>query len=504
MMKSKNNDKKTARMKSRIVMVLAIVLAWIVVLSAGFWFLVVCNIADEVSVEAGSASVDPMAFRIRQWKIPVEFASDLSQVDLNVPGEYPVQLRYMDRIHNAVIRVRDTVAPEADLQDVSTLSIRMPEPAEFVTQVRDITDVVVTYETEPDLTREGDQVVSLLLTDEGGNASLMEATLTVVFDRIAPTVEGVHNMKVYRGQEPDYLDGVTVSDDLDEAPSLTVDDSRVDLSQGGEYQVVYTAADASGNSVYQTVTLTVIVDEEAPVILGVQPISLYAGSTVSYRSGIIVKDNTDENPRLSIDSSAVDLTQPGEYEVILTATDAAGNSVSVTTPVTVKAKTGRYVEESVILDRADQVLAIIIHEGMTDKEKVETVFRWVTGNFVYYGASDKTDWMQAAYYIMNNRMGDCFNFYAVTKLLLDRLGIPNITVTRCQNPYRATRHYWSLVSVDGGETYYHVDTTPHSNGNYRFCLVTDAYLDQYDTYVFRGYYTRDTSLYPATPTEELK
>lgn len=504
MMKSNKYAKKSSSKKRILLVVLAVALAWTAVLSAGFWFFVVRNIAEEVTVEAGCETVDPNGFRIRQWNIPVEFVTDIEAIDLNMPGDYPVQLLYLDRIHDSVLRIRDTIPPKAELLDVTTLSIRIPEPEEFISQIWDVTQVSVSYETLPDMTQPGEQIVSVLLTDGGGNTSLLEATLTVIFDTSAPIVEGVQNMSIYRGQEPDYLDGVTISDDLDEAPVLTVDDSRVDLTQGGNYQVIYTAMDASGNSVHQTATLTVIVDEEAPAILGVQPISLYAGSTVSYRSGIVVRDNIDESPRLSIDSSGVDLTQPGEYQIVFTATDAAGNSSSVTAPVTVKEKTGRYVEESVILDRADQVLAVIIREEMTDREKVETVFRWVTGNFSYYGASDKTDWMQAAYSIMTTRMGDCFNFYAVTKLLLDRLGIPNITVTRCDNPYRATRHYWSLVSIDGGETYYHVDTTPHSNGNYRFCLVTDEYLDYYDTHIFRGYYARDKSLYPATPIKALE
>lgn len=504
-MKHTQIKKKTpSRKLRRILLVPGLVTLWLAVLAAGFWFLVVQNVADGVTVEAGTASVAPEAFLRRKWNIPVEFVTEPDGNDLKVPGDYPVQVLYLNRTWDTVLRVRDTVSPMASVRDLSTLSVRMPEPEEFILEIRDVTAVTVSYETLPDMSQPGDQVVSLLLTDTGGNTSLLEATLTVIFDRTAPVLEGAKDILLYRGQEPDYESGITVTDDLDAEPVLQIDTSRVDLTQGGRYPVIYTATDASGNSVHQTVTLTVIVDEEAPRILGVQPISLYAGSTVSYRKDIVVTDDIDEDPKLKIDSSQVDLTQPGEYEVTYTAVDAAGNTASITTSVTVKERTGRYVEEQVIIDKVDQILAVIIREEMTDREKVETVYRWVTGNFSYYGASDKTDWMQAAYSILNTRMGDCFNFYAITKLMLDRLEIPNITVTRAQNPYRGTRHYWSLVSVDGGETYYHVDTTPHSASGYKFCLVTDAYLDFFDTNVFRGYYTRDTSLYPATPEKELE
>ncbi len=54
----------------------------------------------------------------------------------------------------------------------------------------------------------------------------------------------------------------------------------------------------------------------------------------------------------------------------------------------------------------------------------------------------------------------CFNYFAVTKLMFERLGIPNIDVKKVKNYEGDSNHYWSLVSVDGGETYYHFDAAP--------------------------------------------
>ena len=112
--------------------------------------------------------------------------------------------------------------------------------------------------------------------------------------------------------------------------------------------------------------------------------------------------------------------------------------------------------------------------------------------------SDKTDWLQGAYVMMDSGEGDCFNYYAVTKLLLERCGIPNIDVRKVRNHENDSDHYWSLVSVDGGKTYYHLDTTPRVGSGDDFCLVTDAVLDAYsDTH--DKCHNRDKSLYPATP-----
>ena len=467
---------------------------------AAWWLLVVQNIAGQVTVEAGAQTVDANAYLIRDWNIPAAFITDLSNIDLNSLGDHPVEISYYGRSFNTVLRVVDTVSPEAVTRDLESFSFWTPTPSDFIREIRDVTQVTVEYAQEPDMSRAGEQTVELLLTDEGGNTAKVQATLTVIVDDQSPVIEGVQDQSIYRGQTPDFLTGVTVSDDLDEAPSLTVDDSGVDLTQGGTYEVLYTARDSSGNETVQTAILTVIADDTPPSILGVNPISLYTGSTVAYRSGILVTDDLDDSPVLTIDSTQVDLSQPGIYEVTYIATDAAGNESRVSTTVTVKEKTAAYVAEETIYAAADVILAQIIKGGMTDREKVEAIYRWVGQNCYYSNYSDKTDWLQAAYKILCTRTGDCFSFYAISKLFMDRLEIPNITVTRGENPYRSTSHYWSLVSVDGGETYYHFDTTPRS-GNLNFCLVTDAYLDNYDEYYHHGYYARDKSLYPATPEE---
>ena len=487
--------------KMKILLLSLVVLA---AASAGAWqVLVVQNIAEAVTVEAGEGAVDPASFLIRNFGEAPSFVTDLSSIDWDQPGDYPVSLLYRNRTYASVVQIRDTVAPTATVNQVSTLSIRMPEPEAFIQEIRDVTQVTVAYAAEPDLTREGEQTVTLLLMDTSGNTSLAEAALTVIFDREAPTIEGAAPMWIYLRQEPDYEATISVCDDWDPSPLLTVDHSAVDLTQGGEYPVVYTARDASGNEVSVETTLTIVVDNEAPSILGVQPISLYAGSSVAYRSGILVTDDQDAAPVLTVDSSNVDLSQPGIYEVTYIATDAAGNQASITTSVTVKEQTDSYVDEETIYAAADALLEKIITADMTDREKVQAIYRWTRYSCSYISISDKTDWLQAAYQMLTLRYGDCFDYYAVSRLLFDRLGLPNLTVRRSEDSVRTTDHYWNMVSVDGGETYYHFDSTPRpstSSGSRNFCLVTDAYLASYDQFC-PGYYTRDLSLYPATPEE---
>ena len=115
----------------------------------------------------------------------------------------------------------------------------------------------------------------------------------------------------------------------------------------------------------------------------------------------------------------------------------------------------------------------------------------------YSDSSDKSDYLQGAYVMMTERSGDCFNYFALSKLMFERLGIDNIDVRKVKNYEGDADHFWSLVSLDGGETWYHFDCTPRIGGG-DFCLITDAELDAYSV-SHKNSHNRDKSLYPATP-----
>ena len=255
-----------------------------------------------------------------------------------------------------------------------------------------------------------------------------------------------------------------------------------------------------------TPSSSVVTDLIAPQIVGAKDLEVYVGGTVSYKSGVSVTDDIDAKPALKIDNSKVDLNTPGIYEVTYTAIDASGNSTSVTVKLTVKAKPAGFVEPEVIYAKADAILAQFITDDMTDREKAEAVYVWTRRSVhLTYGSAPKgfvheeADWLQTAYQLINRDVvkGDCYFFFAAQKLLLQRLNIPTID---CEKIYDGdSRHYWLLVSVDGGKSYYHFDNV----WSKQLCLVTDAELDAFSVAVDSNPFNRDKSKYPATPTEKL-
>ena len=239
-------------------------------------------------------------------------------------------------------------------------------------------------------------------------------------------------------------------------------------------------------------------DTVAPQIMGVNRLAVFMGSSIAYRSGILVSDDTDPAPKLSVDSSQVNLSAPGTYPVIYTVTDSAGNATTVETTITVSEAPTTYVDEALIKETADALLAEIITEGMTKEEQVNAVYDWIAGHCYYIAEFDKSDYMQAAYLMMTTNRGDCYGFYAVSRLLFDRLGLPNLTVTRLPNETRTSNHWWNMVSLDGGESWYHFDSTPHMTYPTRTCLVTDTFLNEFNL-LMPNYYYFDHDSFPDTP-----
>lgn len=471
------------------------VLALVALLAVLLW---PANIVSELKVEAGRESISANEFRKEDKGIEAQFVSDLTAVDLKTIGTYPVKVQYKNKTYDCTIIVEDTIAPEAEVRNLAKYSYETPAPEDFIVSIKDASPVTVQYERRTDLTKDGSYLLKLILTDAAGNHSEYEVVLTVFVDNGAPQLTGVAPLFTYIGKEPDYLANVSAMDDRDVALEIVVDDSQVDLNAVGTYDVTYSVTDAAGNTTSVPSTLTVTDDNTAPEIKGVHNISLYLGSTASYRSGIVVTDDKDPAPKLEIDSSKVDLSNPGDYPLVYTARDMTGNETRIEVTVSVAEKPTTYVEEDVITAKADELLKKIVTDEMKADAKVRAIYAYVRSHYTYSGHSDKTDWLQGAYVMMTEGQGDCFNYYAVTKLLLDRCGIPNIDVRKVRNFPEDSDHYWSLVSVDGGQTYYHLDTTPRVGDGDDFCLVTDAFLDAYSN-ANKGCHNRDKSLYPATP-----
>lgn len=166
-----------------------------------------------------------------------------------------------------------------------------------------------------------------------------------ITDFVPPALLGYQNITYTIGEDtPDFLDGIEAIDsvDGDVTPSITVDDSFVDLETPGIYDLFYYATDSSGNQSFVKVIVIVLDEQEtdtiSPVILGASHIEYYIGDPTPHLShGVTAYDNKDGNitQHIKINQSGVDYETPGVYDVTYEVQDSSGNLSTVTIQVKV-------------------------------------------------------------------------------------------------------------------------------------------------------------------------
>lgn len=206
----------------------------------------------------------------------------------------------------------------------------------------------------PNLFPVGDTTITFAATDDSGNFSSGEVTVTVT-DTVGPTITVPADITVEGdttgGATPAnlgivaFLDGASAVDLIDPAPTLTNDAPAV--FPVGDTVVTFTATDASGTATTATATVTVV-DTTDPTLLAPGAISIEAdtsggldatGTAIAALLGnATATDIVDPAPTVTNDAPAV--LPVGDTVITFLAADATGNMTTATTTVTVTDSTG--------------------------------------------------------------------------------------------------------------------------------------------------------------------
>ncbi len=281
------------------------------------------------------------------------------------------------------------------------------------------------------------------------------------------------------------------------------------LKSPGEHEMKVRFSDASGNKTEVfTVKMRQIYDNEPPKLDVSELIVCEVGGTLEYKPYITLTDNCIGELSFDVDESGLDLSSAGEYTVYVTGKDGVGNKTEKI-PVTVNV-VERY-DENELEAMLDGMLDEIAAEGKSGEDICRAVYELVRKSIIYTGGSEKGDVKRAAYRALIGGGGDCYSFFAVSKLLFERCGIESLDVSRLS--CAEGEHYWNLVNIggEGGDRWYHFDATPLRADKYDHsgCLLTEKQIDAYSS-VRRGFYIYDRDMYPTvsneiiTPTPRLE
>lgn len=506
------------------------------------------KVKKSLTLEAGSKPPEVKEFLISKEE-DAAFETDITTLNLNAPGIYPVQIRTNGKIYTSNLTIVDTKPPAAEVVNQVIPAGEKITPDRFLTKVTDATQVTTAYKSQPDFNKTGDQSLTLVLSDTSNNKTELPAVLSIIDIKNKVQIEAgsqVPNVNEYRNTTNYSLsyktdmnkininkpgvydiqikaDNNTVTSKLEvvdttppkatavdleiwtgetiEAKDLVkdiTDVSKVTVSfknylntkKAGIYNPIIQLKDTSGNISELTANLTIKEDTIAPVITGAMDKTVYIGDKISYKANVSVADNKDKEIELKVDSSAVNLRKVGSYPVIYSAEDSSGNKTQKTITVTIK----EYVIDKDLLDaEATDILDNITTSSMTQKEKAYAIYKWVKGHISYTGYSDKSDWVKEANNGIKKGVGDCFTYFAVSKELLTLTGIETMDITRVGG---TTRHYWSLINTGNG--WYHYDSCPNVDHRESF-MLTDTELAALSKKRGNNYYNYNKTLYPSTP-----
>lgn len=214
--------------------------------------------SESLTVELGGEGIDSEA-NIESVEFgDIEDVLVEDDVDLGNPGTYTVAYSLRESTCYAYVTVEDTTPPELELVDSVTDYIWDEISLEdFVVQTSDLQEVSVYFKEEYDLTEPGEYTVAVIAEDASGNKTEEYAQLIRLTDTTPPVISGIEDITTEYGTKVDFSGGVTVSDDIDESPVLTVDSSSVSFYIAGTYTITYTATDFCGNTTTATQKLTV-------------------------------------------------------------------------------------------------------------------------------------------------------------------------------------------------------------------------------------------------------
>ncbi len=440
------------------------------------------------------------------------FVTDMSAIDPNRAGQYPITLCQGQREQTVKLTILDVQAPAMTLQDLQwTVDRGIPTPEDFVVSLEDHSQVTLTFAQPLTVGQDyADAVVQIIATDASGNeaqgqasvhylwlreqvtleygrklsarnllysedltlvdeaalAQLNEApvgtytidstlggrtqTCTVVIqDTTAPNLK-LKEHCVLPGTTLDVADFVESASDVSGNVTLTLL-NQPDTNVMGTYTVTVEAADIYGNTTTKETKLRVVEDIIAPTIWGTDyTLVLQKHSEPDYLLGVGAYDNVDTDIQVEVDAGMVDLTRGGTYYVIYTARDQAGNVTEVRRKVTVT-----YTQED-----TDAMAADIASELPDDPELIRDYVRNTISYSTSWGGDDPI------WYGFSQRTGNCYVHAMCLKALLNAKGY-NTQLIWVTN----RTHYWLIIEIEPG-VWRHIDPTPGSPHNI-YSLMTD-------------------------------
>ncbi|MCD4827505.1 MAG: DUF5011 domain-containing protein [Acholeplasmataceae bacterium] len=220
-------------------------------------------------------------------------------------------------------------------------------------------------------------------------------------DSTSPVITLIGDTSLTLEVHTTYTDlGATCIDDIDASCQVIIDDSNLDMSTLGTYEIYYDATDTSQNSADRVIRTITVQDSTNPVITLLGQDSIYINLSDAYIDlGATCIDNYDETCDIVVNSSTVDTTQEGIYQVTYTATDDSFNSTILTRTIHIEDHNNRILPipsddiiYHIVNEPFDYPLFYVPNEGTYSAIRYDSVDPTTLGTYeMVYEITDELD-----------------------------------------------------------------------------------------------------------------
>jgi len=328
-----------------------------------------------------------------------------------------------------------------------------------------------------------------------------------VVDTTPPVARaGLVEIKIGEAVTPEKFvsDIFDASFDEDNPPIISFVNEPNVLSKSESDQIVeIKVEDRFGNYDIFNAVLKIRLNNEPPVFEGLGTVNTMVGNPIVFMAGVKAFDSFGRDleeelgKEIEIINNNVNIYEEGEYTVTYRIEDLTGLYTEETITAFVLSIDPEYVNQ-----RVDEALSEILIDGMTQVEQVRAIHGWVRRSISDSGTRGEPPTLyEAAYRALRDRRGNCYNFFAISSVMLTRAGIPNQQIDRV--PGYQYNHRWNLINPDG-LGWHHFDTrSPLESINDQLYMFTASQAAQFtrmiaDSRVGRvtGYYDYNPALYP--------
>ncbi|MGL5244553.1 MAG: immunoglobulin-like domain-containing protein, partial [Sarcina sp.] len=266
-------------------------------------------------------------------------------VNTEVKGIYDLIYSIKDKDGNEAVATRRVIVKSNDkpvLQGIKNSVIKIGDTFDKLvgitaidTEDKDLT-TKISVEGEVVFSKPGVYKLIYNVIDNDGNKVSKIRTVTVKSNN-KPTLEGVNNITIKVGDDFEPLVDISANDMEDgDITELIKVENKVDTSNPGEYEVIYSVTDLDKNTTSEKRIVTVRSNDK-PIIDGVGKLNLKVGDNFDPRYNVTAADTEDKDLTQSIKiTGTVDTTKEGVTTLIYSVLDSDGNETSVKRHITVR------------------------------------------------------------------------------------------------------------------------------------------------------------------------